>query len=263
MTPVNENEFDDEEGPDLRGMIYEANATKWDKETLTFEKTDGVMCDAGDRHCHQRRSLRQEGSVNDRGERLVCHRPAGWGTNHSGEGPCKLHAGNTPGVQKSVRLKKLKEEVATLGLPRDVAPPVALMEELHRTAGVVSYLENLIRNMEVDSLVYGLVEETASPDVLSETGYVVSTPVTGKWAAKTHPLYQMYMENRKHYLSVSEAAIKAGVTVQMAETFQQVADTYMRLIDRIVSRLELPEEKRRILPTIIMQELKALVPTQE
>lgn len=55
----------------------------------------------------------------------TCAKEAGWGTDHLGEGNCKLHGGCTPNGRKSANLKLLEREARELfGKVMPEAPPV-------------------------------------------------------------------------------------------------------------------------------------------
>lgn len=70
-----------------------------------------------------------------------CLRPAGWGTPHVGIGRCKLHGGNTPSHIQSAEKVQLAVVAEQYGLPREIDPTAALLEELHRTAGMITFYE--------------------------------------------------------------------------------------------------------------------------
>lgn len=59
-----------------------------------------------------------------------------------------MHGGRAPQVvaaaQRRLDAAAAAEAVATFGLPREVDPLQALMEEVHRTTGYVAWLESLI-----------------------------------------------------------------------------------------------------------------------
>jgi hypothetical protein len=67
----------------------------------------------------------------------TCRRPAGWGTDHAGEGRCKLHGGCSPGIAKAAR-ERLIERGARMELARlDVAPVEDALTELSKLAGQI------------------------------------------------------------------------------------------------------------------------------
>ena len=71
-----------------------------------------------------------------------CQRPAGWGTDHAGEGRCKLHGGCNPikhGRYSTVsrpRVRELIEKLATESNQLDLLPEVQLIRAL-----LVDYVE--------------------------------------------------------------------------------------------------------------------------
>ena len=46
--------------------------------------------------------------VSQNKKRTPCLRPAGWGTDHTGEGKCKLHGGKSTGPRDKTKLKENK-----------------------------------------------------------------------------------------------------------------------------------------------------------
>lgn len=44
----------------------------------------------------------------------TCTKEAGWGTDHLGEGPCRLHGGSTPSVAKGAKLRILERQAREL-----------------------------------------------------------------------------------------------------------------------------------------------------
>ena len=73
--------------------------------------------------------------------------PAGWGTPYS-HGRCKLHGGATPTHLKAAQRREAERAVALLGLPRDVEPHQALLEEVSRAAGHVEWLGEVVGRLE-------------------------------------------------------------------------------------------------------------------
>lgn len=128
----------------------------------------------------------------------ICCQPAGWGTSHLGFGPCKFHGGNLPGHVKHAEKQMAAKACATFGLPVEVDPHQALMQEIWRTNGHVLWLGELIANMEDESTLKQYSEAGVQPSV---------------WIT-------MYEAERAHLVKVAAEAIKCGVAerqIQLAE----------------------------------------------
>lgn len=103
------------------------------------------------------------------GDGAPCHKSAGWGTDHKGIGPCRLHGGNFANVAKAAERKRAEAEMrqvlAGLGESRPVANPLLALRQL---AGEVLLLKDMLRGMveRLGSLRYdGLAGEQVRGEV--------------------------------------------------------------------------------------------------
>lgn len=162
----------------------------------------------------------------------ICCKPAGWGTDHVGYGACRLHAGDTPQHNKHAVMLKLMEEASFLGDPIDVSPDEALLQEVHRTAGHVHYLNALIQ----------------FNDALDESVYPLKT------------LMEWYHAERGHLVQVSKACLQAGI----AERHLQLAEEQGKLLAMVLQafvrdpELALTPEQRVLAPTVIRRHLTSI-----
>jgi hypothetical protein len=91
------------------------------------------------------------------------------------------------------------EAVATFGLPREVDPLQALVEEVHRTAGHIAWLESLISSLPENELKH--------------------RDVTGRFE-RPAVWVEMYQAERAHLVRVAKACVDARVAereVRLAE----------------------------------------------
>lgn len=110
----------------------------------------------------------------------LCKHPAGWGTDHVGEGRCKLHGGSSPvkhGRYSKIRRPRIKELLEQLEHdpdPMDLLPEVVLLRSL-----VIDYVERYDELTE--ALLgwhksWGKKDETAKPrqmlDILSASRFI-------------------------------------------------------------------------------------------
>lgn len=133
-----------------------------------------------------------------------CGKSRGWGTDHLGTGNCKLHGGASPNGRKYAAKEQAAEAVQKYGLPREIDPKDALVEELHRTAGWVAFLNEQVQSLtkvdEIRTLVGG-----------------------GKGAIPKevpHLWVQMLDREREHLMAIAKTCIEVGIEerrVKLAE----------------------------------------------
>lgn len=78
----------------------------------------------------------------------TCGQAAGWGTDHPGDGPCKLHGGATRNHRDAAAVRQVeagaRRALAGLGVSEPVANPLL---ELQRLAGEVGAFKDALRGM--------------------------------------------------------------------------------------------------------------------
>lgn len=98
---------------------------------LPPEGHDGALCGAKKRQ--------SEGT---------CTQVAGWGTDHVGDGPCKLHGGNTKAHRSAADVRQVetgaRRALADLGVTTPVTDPLL---ELQRLAGEIVAFKDALRSM--------------------------------------------------------------------------------------------------------------------
>lgn len=173
----------------------------------------------------------------------TCGRPAGWGTDHAGWGRCKLHGGSSADGKKGALRLAAQDAVVTYGLAREIDPHSALLEELHRTAGHVAWLEGMVQGLREDDL-YGPVGQAG------ENFYPKNEP---------HVWVALYHEERKHYTAVAKTCIAVGIEerrVRLAEAQGQALANVIRGVLTelgVMDRPEVPEVVRRHLSVVADQ----------
>ncbi len=129
-----------------------------------------------------------------------CRNPAGPG------GRCRKHGGASPQVlakaKRDLERAEAEKAVRTYGLPVDVDPADALLQEVHRTAGHVAYLGQIVGDLERGEL----------------RQWAASGEGGGHWDVSVW--VKLYQSERAHLVGVCRAAIAAGIAerqVQLAE----------------------------------------------
>lgn len=173
----------------------------------------------------------------------LCTRPAGWGTPHPGTGRCKLHGGSTPS-HTVASVKALAEAaVTTFGLPREIDPRDALLEEVYRTAGAVDWLSTKVRELESDAVVWGKAEE--SPDDV-------------KYKASVSVWVQLLQNERAHLVRVCKETIQAGVEERRVRLAEQQGAMLASVIKAVLADLGLTAEQQALVPEVVPRHLRAV-----
>lgn len=159
----------------------------------------------------------------------ACKKPAGWGTPYK-TGRCRLHGGGTPTHLAAARAEQARRDVVTYGLPRDIDPAAALLEEVHRTAGHVAWLAAKIRELSESELTWGITQET------EKTATLIPGTDT-KTAARPNVWLDLYHRERAHLVKVSKAAIDAGVSERLVRLAEKQGMALAEIIRRSADAL--------------------------
>jgi hypothetical protein len=165
-----------------------------------------------------------------------CMHTAGWGTQHKGLGPCKLHGGNLPGVTAHYISIQEKKNMALYGDPVEIDPHAAVLNVLHRTAGHVQWLFNKIQALE---------EQEGDMTLQQYTAMGIKASV---WV-------EMYERERLLLMKAAKNAVDMGVSerqVQLAEEQgKMIAMILQQFIDSQI--MSLTPEQRAQAPKVIRQ----------
>lgn len=178
-----------------------------------------------------------------------CTRPAGWGTDHPGTGRCKLHGGATVSHRGAASEELARRAVVTYGLPRDISPTEALLEEVRYTAGHVAWLREKVAELEDEQLVWGVTEQ-----VDKQASEFRGTDTTE--AARPNIWLELYYRERKHLVDVTKAAISAGIEERRVKLAEAQGALLNGVIKRILARLSLSSEQSALLPVVVPEELR-------
>lgn len=164
-----------------------------------------------------------------------CGNRAGKGTDHVGTGLCKNHGGRSPGGRKQAQNLEAVKAVQEFGLPREVEPHQALIEELHRTAGWVAWLGEKVHAEGEDRLTmieFGGSDDAPQPFQLNS------------------PYYDLLTEERKQLAKVAQACISAGVEERRVRVIEQGAAFAAQAIRSVLAslghNLDAPEVRQAV-----------------
>jgi hypothetical protein len=179
---------------------------------------------------------------------------------------CRMHGGAASQVRAAAERRRREQALAaaavTYGLPVDISPTEALLEEVRWTAGHVRWLRDRIQELERGQLTWGRVEyrEKAGD---KDAGW------TEVEKAGPHVLLELYDRERQRLVDVTSAALRAGIEerrVRLAEgQGEMVAQALRRSLDGILSglvqaglNLALQQRWQALVAEVVPRELRAL-----
>lgn len=172
------------------------------------------------------------------------------------------HGGGAPQVRAAAAARLAEAEaraaVATFGGPREVDPGTALLEEVHRTAGHVAWLASVVAELGKEDVVWGVTEETDRPAVYSQDGDQVGGGLEVKRRAAPNAWVVLYQQERQHLARVAKAAIDAGVSERVVQVYEQIAASYVQVLERVLDELQLTAEQRARVPSVVQAQLRAI-----
>lgn len=176
---------------------------------------------------------------------------------------CGLHGGNTP-VAKEAARKRLQRKAAddasrAFGLPVEIDPHSALLEELHRTAGAVAWLGEIVGGLNDNQITWGEKRWKTGGDDHGQT-----------YEAGPNIWYELWMLERKHLTDVARECAKAGIEerrIRLAEDQGRlVAGVIQRILAgmlaALVSRLDDLEAARSLVESVWSDLVREIVPNE-
>jgi hypothetical protein len=160
-----------------------------------------------------------------------CQNTAGWGTAHVGIGSCRRHGGNTPNHVKAANQEKARQAVNTFGLPREIGPAEALLEEVKRTAGIVAWLDVKVQTLEEEAMVFG-VTEVHHKDATEFSGTDI------KKQAAPNVWVDLHQKERKHLVAVCKTTLDAGVDAKLVEIAEGQGLQFVEMITETLTLLD-------------------------
>lgn len=141
---------------------------------------------------------------------------------------CPDHGAGAPQVKKAAeeRLRRMKMDkaVAKFGLPRDVGAEEALLEELRRTAGIIEFVEEILRDLD-DAAV--LVWGTTKVEVVGASEF---TGTNETQAAALNIWLEYYNQQRVHLLNVT----KTIISLNIADRQVRIAEDNARIVAEVL-----------------------------
>lgn len=169
----------------------------------------------------------------------LCKLRAGHGTDHVGIGRCKHHGGCTPNHEIQANRIKAERAVVVYGLSREIDPHSALLEELHRTAGHVSWL----------SLRVSELEEPEMHEAVGGGGGGMTQEEPSVWI-------RLYQAERKHFADVAKTCVSVGIEERRVRLAEAQGILIAQVITGILTDLGVLDDPK--VPSVVRRHLSTV-----
>jgi hypothetical protein len=164
-----------------------------------------------------------------RREEGFCTWAAGQGTDHLGRGPCERHGGNLPSHKIHAERVGIAELAARYSTPRDVHPLQGVLEQYHRYAGQVSWLEAEVNALPKEALFWGVESETDRSG--GEGGGSSET----KRKAAPHPKVEQFDKVQREYARLGVEIIRIGLETAGDALASKFAARLQQMLDELMT----------------------------
>lgn len=149
------------------------------------------------------------------GSSPTCKKTAGEGTDHYGTGTCKRHLGSTRNHRVAAERHIAAETAARYSVPREVHPVEGLLEQYHRYAGQVAWLEQKVNDLPQEALFWGVESETDRRDPDGDDGERLRTGAAAEFERKSkagpNALLEQFDRVQREYAKLGVDIVRIGV----------------------------------------------------
>lgn len=169
---------------------------------------------------------------------------------------CRTHGGSAPQVRAAAEQRLLERQALVaaeaFGLPREVDPHTALLEELHRCAGAVQWLGAIVADLDRKDVVWGKTREVRG--TAAEDG--ADNGVT--YAAQTNAFVRLWQEERDRLAKVAKTCVDVGIEERRVRLAESAGQQLAAVIRSVLDQLELSDEQRVLALRVVPDELRRL-----
>lgn len=168
---------------------------------------------------------------------------------------CRFHGAAAPQVkaaaERRLQTAQAQQAVVTFGLPREIDPRDALLEEVYRSAGAVDWLHQQVQALQSDQVVWGKFEE-----VEKQAGEFPGLDVTHR--ATVNVWVELWRAERAHLVKVAKEAINCGIEERKVRLAEQQGALLAGVIKNILGDLDLTPQQAAKVSEVVPRHLRSV-----
>lgn len=169
----------------------------------------------------------------------------------AGQRVCRMHGGTAPqalaAAQARTQERKAILAVESFGLPREIDPHSALLEELHRTAGAVEWLGAIVADLRRNQVAWGQTRHKTGGEDHGTT-----------LEAKPNAFVLLWQGERKNLVAVAKTCIEVGIEERRVRLAEDAGRQLAGLVRAVLDRLNLTDDQRALSLVVVPEEFRRL-----
>lgn len=167
---------------------------------------------------------------------------------------CPSHGGATgrakAAAERRVATASARAIAQSLGVAIETDPHRALLDEVHRAAGVVAWLGSQVAALDRTAVTFGV---TKTVEGGPQGGTTERRAAVNIWV-------QLYGEERDRLVRAAKAALDAGVEERRVELAEHTGLMIVEMITSVLNNIDLTNEQRRSADKAIATQLRLVAP---
>lgn len=182
-----------------------------------------------------------------------CKQPAGFGTDHVGYGPCKLHLGTTKAHRVRAALMEASHEARVMGFPIDIDPMEGLLVVIRISAGEIAYMTDRISELTPKKAIIKKKKTISRAGDLDSYEEVEESNEAGLniWISARH-------QAMERFAKFCKMAIDAGVAERQVKVAEGMGQMMGHLLSAVLGELNLNEAQKALAPSVVQKHMLLL-----
>lgn len=168
---------------------------------------------------------------------------------------CNIHGGKAPQVQAKAKARAQQQAVIellqNLGTPTEIDPGQALLDLIAAKNGEVLWLRAMVQSIEQDKLTWGTADHESGIGQQGPIDKITQKAAVNIW-------WEMLRKAEDQLAKYASEALRVGIEERRVRIAENQGNLIVGAIRRILDRLDLSNEQRGLVSTVVPEEIRAI-----